>query len=219
MSLDLGKLEKVREFASGIVQARCPACAESGGDRKGEHLRIYPDGAYGCCVYPKDGEHRKRIHALAGVRSKKSFTIRLAPVPTVHPPTSIKSCLLAAYTPPAAIPETRIPETACSCESDPDVRTLRTPFFQSRAYAKEELYTYKDLENAVLPVLTGASRLQLPFLSPDGTLVIPFGSPDRYHWWRPDGDRFTVAQIISELKQAQAAGAVVGTTCTGGEEP
>ena len=46
MSLDTAKLEKVRELAGGIVQARCPACAEGGGDRKGEHLRIYPDGRY-----------------------------------------------------------------------------------------------------------------------------------------------------------------------------
>ena len=61
MSLDTAKLEKVRELAGGIVQARCPACAEGGGDRKGEHLRVYPDGRFGCCVHPKDGQHRKRI--------------------------------------------------------------------------------------------------------------------------------------------------------------
>ena len=68
MSLDVAKLEKVRELAGGLVQARCPACAEGGHDRTGEHLRIYPDGRFGCCVHPKDGEHRKRIWALAGVR-------------------------------------------------------------------------------------------------------------------------------------------------------
>src|SRR5512140_1333433 len=66
MSLDVKKLEKVRELANGVTQARCPACAEGGGDKRGEHLRIYPDGRYGCCVHPKDGEHRKRIFALAG---------------------------------------------------------------------------------------------------------------------------------------------------------
>ena len=31
MSLDAAKLEKARELAGGIVQARCPACAENGG--------------------------------------------------------------------------------------------------------------------------------------------------------------------------------------------
>jgi hypothetical protein len=55
MSLDTAKLEKVRELASGVLQARCPACAEDGGDRKAEHLRVYADGRYGCCVHPKDG--------------------------------------------------------------------------------------------------------------------------------------------------------------------
>ena len=66
MSLNLNKLEKVRKLENGIVQARCPACAEGGNDRAGEHLRIYPDGRFGCCVHPKSGEHRKRIFALAG---------------------------------------------------------------------------------------------------------------------------------------------------------
>ena len=34
MSLNLNKLEKVRKAGNGITHARCPACAESGGDRK-----------------------------------------------------------------------------------------------------------------------------------------------------------------------------------------
>ena len=72
MSLDVTKLEKVRELAGGIVQARCPACAEGGHDRTGEHLRIYPDGKFGCCVHPKDSDHRKRIWALAGSKLHRS---------------------------------------------------------------------------------------------------------------------------------------------------
>ncbi len=66
MSLNLNKLEKVRKLENGIVQARCPACAEGGADRAGNHLRIQADGRFGCCVHPKDGDHRKRIFALAG---------------------------------------------------------------------------------------------------------------------------------------------------------
>ena len=73
MSLDVAKLEKVRELSGGLVQARCPACAEGGHDRTGEHLRIYPDGRFGCCVHPKDSDHRKRIWALVGCTA----TIRL----------------------------------------------------------------------------------------------------------------------------------------------
>ena len=83
MSLDVAKLEKVRELAGGIVQAQCPACAEGGKDRTGEHLRIYPDGRFGCCVHPKDGEHRKRIWALAGVRQPGTFGLRLKTPPAL----------------------------------------------------------------------------------------------------------------------------------------
>lgn len=96
MSLDVAKLEKVRELAGGIVQARCPACAEGGGDRKGEHLRIYPDGRYGCCVHPKDGEHRKRIFALAGVRKPGTFALRLKTPPTMTAALSVRAVLTAS---------------------------------------------------------------------------------------------------------------------------
>jgi hypothetical protein len=78
MSLDVRRLEKVRELADGVVQARCPACGESGGDRKGEHLRVYPDGRFGCCVHPKDREHRRRIHALAGDKAPRVIKVRVA---------------------------------------------------------------------------------------------------------------------------------------------
>src|SRR3974377_155537 len=101
MSLDTAKLEKVRELAGGIVQARCPACAEGGGDGKGEHLRIYPDGRYGCCVHPKDGEHRKRVFALAGVRKPGTFTLRLKTPPALPAARSVKAALAApSLTPP-----------------------------------------------------------------------------------------------------------------------
>lgn len=70
MALDLNLLEKVRHHACGKVTARCPACAESGGDRTGNHLAIFPSEAYACAACPDDGGHRKRIFALAGIRSE-----------------------------------------------------------------------------------------------------------------------------------------------------
>ena len=82
MSLDVKRLEKARDLADGTVQARCPACAESGGDRKGEHLRVYPDGRFGCCVHPKDREHRRRIHALVGDKSPRVIKVRVAAAKT-----------------------------------------------------------------------------------------------------------------------------------------
>jgi hypothetical protein len=81
MGIDLNKLEKVKPKGSNIT-ARCPACAEAGNDRKGEHLFISDDGHFGCVVYPGDDgeEHRKRIFQLVGVKNhvNKSFQIRKA---------------------------------------------------------------------------------------------------------------------------------------------
>ena len=81
MSLSISKLENVRTRANKTT-ARCPACAEAGGDRTGDHLVIQANGRFGCVVYPGDSaeviEHRKRIFALCGDRSLKPLA--------VHPP-------------------------------------------------------------------------------------------------------------------------------------
>ena len=73
MSLDLDRLEKLRQRGSKII-ARCPACAEIGADRSCEHLFIDDDGhgPFGCVVNPGPaGEaHRKRIWELVGRREK-----------------------------------------------------------------------------------------------------------------------------------------------------
>lgn len=66
LSLDLTRLEHVRH-SGDITTARCPACAEGNGDRKGKHLIIYPSGKYGCAAMQRDPEHRQRIFALAGI--------------------------------------------------------------------------------------------------------------------------------------------------------
>ena len=85
MSLDPKKLEKLVNLADGMTRARCPACAENGQDKKGEHLRIYPDGRFGCCVHPKDREHRKRIFALAGEHVRRGIKVRVAPAKASEP--------------------------------------------------------------------------------------------------------------------------------------
>jgi len=75
-------LEEVNRTGSKIT-ARCPACAEDGHDRKGNHLFIGEDGKFGCVVYPgDDGEnHRRRIYALAGVTGtpQEGFKIKTIP--------------------------------------------------------------------------------------------------------------------------------------------
>src|SRR5437867_2022764 len=85
MSLDRTKLQKLRELRNGTCHARCPACAEAGQDRKGEHLRISPEGKFGCCVFPGDREHRKRIFALAGEHGPKEIRVRVATATAATP--------------------------------------------------------------------------------------------------------------------------------------
>lgn len=84
MGLDPSKLEKVKHRGPNVI-ARCPACAESGGDRKGEHLMINDAGQFGCVLFPGQGgqQHRQRIFELAGVKEipGKSFEIRKPPRP------------------------------------------------------------------------------------------------------------------------------------------
>jgi len=51
----------------------------------------------------------------------------------------------------------------------------------------------------VLPTLGAGERL--PYLSAGGDLVIPFDSPERYHWWKVDGERLSVAATRAEVEE------------------
>jgi hypothetical protein len=73
MSLDVTLLEKVRRALTGKITARCAACVETGGDRKGSHLVIFPDERFACAAHPGDGGHRRRVMALTGIRSGEVF--------------------------------------------------------------------------------------------------------------------------------------------------
>jgi hypothetical protein len=81
MSLNLSKLKKVCIHGKKTT-AQCPACAESGHDRRGEHLVIDAEGRFACVVYPGDSadakEHRKRIFSLCGDRQTKVLVMRPA---------------------------------------------------------------------------------------------------------------------------------------------
>jgi hypothetical protein len=216
VSLDINKLEKVRKLANGVMQARCPACAEGGSDKTGEHLRIYADGRYGCCVHPKDTQHRKRIFALAGAvgtaSKRRSFTVRAV---TTQPMEAGRSILDALTDFPRTLRTGKSESVSSEKGSNGDFRTLRTPISNPRAYGREDsgnVHIYKDWEKGVLSVLSrDPSRQKLPFLTGDGTLSIPFDSPECYHWWKPDGKRLTVREIRAEV----LAG---GQQARGGEE-
>jgi hypothetical protein len=81
MSLDISKLQNVCGRGKKII-ARCPVCAESGHDRRGEHLVIDAEGRFACVVHPGDSadakEHRKRIFSLCGDRAVKPLDVRPA---------------------------------------------------------------------------------------------------------------------------------------------
>ena len=68
MGLDIQRLEKVKvRKEDGRVVARCPACAETGGDQAGTHLVVFASGKYGCAAFQQDAEHRRRIFELVGL--------------------------------------------------------------------------------------------------------------------------------------------------------
>ena len=97
MGLDLTKLETVKRRGSNTI-ARCPACAESEGDCKGEHLFINDKGQFGCVLYPgADGKvHRPRIFELVGIKGTQSKDFRVRqPIPYPTPgPTVIQKDIL-----------------------------------------------------------------------------------------------------------------------------
>ena len=183
MSLDTAKLEKARELAGGIVQARCPACAEGGGDRKGEHLRVYPDGRYGCCVHPKDSGHRKRIFALAGERKPGTFTLRLKTPPAVLAVRSVKAVLAAPCLMP---PETELENGVRGVRTVPtsNSRTPRTGISKSRARTRgdsshsryvgmDSHMKLEDLESGVRGVRAALPAITRPAADDLGTLGTP----------------------------------------------
>jgi hypothetical protein len=70
--LNTEKLENIRQTLKGTT-ARCPACAEDGVDRSGNHLFISETGEFGCVLYPGDQgiEHRKKIFELVGIKEHR----------------------------------------------------------------------------------------------------------------------------------------------------
>lgn len=96
MGLDLSRLEKVRRHGPNTI-ARCPACAEAGGDRKGEHLFINEKGQFGCVLYPGQNgqQHRQRIFELMGAKEMpdKCFEVR-KPLSTPAGPSVIQKDIL-----------------------------------------------------------------------------------------------------------------------------
>jgi hypothetical protein len=220
MSLDRSKLEKVVELQERALRARCPACAENGQDRKGEHLRIFSNNRFGCCVHAGDAEHRRRIYALAGDRNRafKAIRVRSSVQPSVS---AIVSGILGRL---GQLPSTPSPIKPCSDSADAsdgareienrstDPRTPRT----GGAKSDQTAFNFSRTARTGSILLTRVSSIdkenvkefepgvrsvreeipQLPYLAQDGTLVIPFASPAKYHWWK---NGMSIRDIRAEL--------------------
>ncbi len=216
MSLDRTKLQKVRELGSGGLQAQCPACAESGQDRKGDHLRISPEGKFGCCVFPGDRKHRSRIFALAGEHQPKAIKVRVASAKTAGP---VQLDLMGRLGRVFSSSECKVQNGECQTgESVTTVGTLGTPTYSLREGEKEisisklvdnrtsvpsvpEVEVCQQSETGV-PSVPTEKTVRLPYLTPSGDLVIPFDSPERYHWWKPPHEqRLRVSEILAEVRE------------------
>ena len=212
MTLEIDLLEKARTTGGGRIQARCPACAESGGDTKGEHLAVYPDGRFGCCLYPGDKQHRRRIFALAG--KKKSIpvvTVRKASSAQTARQWTLVSVAMTLPAPPTAPdldsekPVLSVPEMKSGINLPP-VGTLGTPFLNPHEYSRKKSITYApsiyggtDLPVPSVPNQSPALKGTRPFIDSSGGLCIPTDSPARYHWWK--GGQ-SVDETLNEIQSA-----------------
>jgi Protein of unknown function (DUF3987) len=95
MPLDCTRLQKTKRRGDKLI-AQCPACAEAGGDRDGNHLAVFDSGAYACIVAQVDDEHRKRIFQLVGLPADPSepplMPKRAAPEKAPTPPLDWQAC-------------------------------------------------------------------------------------------------------------------------------
>lgn len=137
MPLDIERLEKVRT-SGGRITARCPACAEAGGDRKGEHLYVAADGRFGCVLFPgKEGTaHRKRIWALA--HRQENSTPGAIAARANRNPLAIGRSIKASLMRPFGTAGTAQAESIAVVEEEEEkFGTVGTPISNSRAYARE----------------------------------------------------------------------------------
>jgi len=228
MSLDRTKLEKVRDLANGGLQARCPACAEAGQDRKGEHLRISPQGKFGCCVFPGDSKHRSRIFALAGDHEPKVIRVRVASAKTAEPvqldllgrlgrvfgspsegQATVTVNLGTLGTPSYSLNDIKkeisiseLVDNRSGVPSVPEVE-VRHPLCEQSETGVPSVPALPGCGSEVQPpAVHQPEAVGLPYLTPSGDLRIPFDAPERYHWWKPPHEqRLRVKEVLAELRE------------------
>ncbi|MEI7732839.1 MAG: hypothetical protein WCO56_24925 [Verrucomicrobiota bacterium] len=199
MSLILAKLKKVVTLEGGLQRAQCPACAEAGQDKTGNHLRIYPDGKFGCCVYPGDREHRKRIYALTGDRKPLGIRVKVAARKDGAVQTGIlgriNQALASLAVRDARDGVTNIQNEECKMKHGSKTGTgdlfdksgtLGTPFSYPCVYIEKNpkhIYTYKDFCKGVPSVPGGNVEMD----SQRGVPSVPEAKAGRLPYLTPDG--------------------------------
>ena len=88
MALDVSKLKMVKRRGDKII-AQCPVCFEAGGDKRGNHLVVYENGAgkFGCIAFPGDHEHRRQIFELVGLCDE---AVPVSTLPAASMPEAVK---------------------------------------------------------------------------------------------------------------------------------
>ena len=86
MPIDCSLLEKPRQHGDKLI-ARCPACAEDGGDKSCIHLCVFDhgEGAFSCAANQGDKQHRQRIYALVGSKVSRRTKLRAISRPVPQP--------------------------------------------------------------------------------------------------------------------------------------
>jgi hypothetical protein len=141
MELDLTKLENVRECGDA-KRARCPACAASGHDKKGEHLMVFANGLFGCGARNGDHEHRRLIWKLAGGATGSKTPVRPVREQISRGCRSVSSNLLGRFgrvipEPPRAMSGVGNPAPVCECV--PNTRPTRPSTITAAPYAPPAL--------------------------------------------------------------------------------
>ena len=88
MTTIIDRMENVKRVGKSH-RGRCPACAQNGGDQRGEHLMVFEDGRYGCAAHPNDHEHRSEIWKCMGLpRPEGAIRVPIVPFPKIRPRTA-----------------------------------------------------------------------------------------------------------------------------------
>ncbi len=176
--IDQTTLQNVK-VKSGYITAKCPACAETECDKKGNHLIVYDSGKFACVQHQgkAGGEHRKRIFALVGVSSGLKLPPKMFAVTTTNLKIHKKSVL--------------------NEENYNLGREGRFFSYSQEVPSKFSINIFKKVETPVPAVPNGTkgdchttpaksideTDWPQPYIDKNGTLVIPLNSEPKYHWW------------------------------------